>query len=115
MEQDGINQYRAEIERLNNEYTKAFERLKSQQQEIIVLERENAELYSFKRKLEDELIENGWAEYVDDKVLILSEAVEQARKETAEKILKFVAEHSDNESIVWLLEDFLQKELGVEV
>ena len=39
--------------------------------------------------------------------------LDQARKETAEKILKFVAEHSDNECIVWLLEDFIAKQLSI--
>lgn len=82
-----VNEYKAEIERLNNEYNKAFERLKSQQQEITILKEENERLYNFKRKLEDELIEHGWAEYVNDKIITLSTAVEKARKETAKEIL----------------------------
>lgn len=82
-----VNEYKAEIERLNNEYNKAFKRLKSQQQEITILKEENERLYNFKRKLEDELIEHGWAEYVDNKVITLSTATEEARKEAAKEIL----------------------------
>ena len=40
---------------------------------------------------------------------------DQARKETAREIVNFVAEHCDNESLVWLLDEFIAKQYGVEV
>lgn len=108
-----VSEYKAEIERLNNEYNKAFERLKSQQQEIVALREENERLYIFKRQLEDELIERGWAEYDDNKIITLSDAVEEARKETAKEILNAVDNESNGQATQ--ITNYLRKKYGVEV
>lgn len=51
------------------------------------------DLYNIKRKLEDELIERGFAEYAHGDFRILSdEEKEQIRKETAEDILTRIAD-----------------------
>lgn len=44
---------------------------------------------------------------------MLYEWLSQARKETAKEIIKFVSEHCDNESLIWLLDEFAEK-YGVE-
>jgi hypothetical protein len=46
---------------------------------------------------------------------MLDEREEQARKETAEKLIKFVSEHCDNETIIWQLDEFVAKQFGVEI
>ena len=45
---------------------------------------------------------------------IYYDGIDKARKETAREIIKFVSEHCDNESLVWMLEEFVSKKLGVE-
>ena len=49
------------------------------------------------------------------KIKLLQDELYHTRKETTRKIVNFVAEHCDNESLVWLLDEFIAKEYGVEV
>ena len=49
------------------------------------------------------------------KIKLLQDELYHTRKETAREIVNFVAEHCDNESLVWLLDEFIAKEYGVEV
>lgn len=48
-----------------------------------------------------------------DRLINLKEELSQARKETTQEIIKFVSEHCDNESLIWLLDEFAKK-YGVE-
>ena len=45
----------------------------------------------------------------------LVEELKQSRKETVEKLIKFVSEHCDIETIIWQLDEFVAKSLGVEI
>ena len=49
------------------------------------------------------------------KIKLLQDKLYHTRKETAREFVNFVAEHCDNESLVWLLDEFIAKEYGVEV
>ena len=40
---------------------------------------------------------------------------ETIRKETAREIAKFVSEHCDDEGLMWVLDEFIAKQYGVEV
>lgn len=44
----------------------------------------------------------------------LEQNIEKARQKTAKEIIKFVSEHCDNESLIWLLDEFAKK-YGVKV
>lgn len=76
------------IERVNG-VPKAVAVIQEAMEEIKRLREQNNDLYDFKRKLEDELIKNGFAEYADDKFKTLTDyktEIEQIRKETIKEI-----------------------------
>lgn len=56
---------------------------------------------------------------VNSELAVLEKSIstikQEARKETAEKLIKFVSEHCDNETLIWQLDEFVAKSLGVEI
>ena len=80
-------------------------------EEIKRLREQNGELYAFKRKLEDELIEQGFAEYADEEFKTLSDyknAVKAILQKWYEDIVKGLGEDGS-----YIKE--IAKEYGVEI
>lgn len=67
-------------------------------EEIKRLREQNGELYNFKRKLEDELIENGFAEYADEKFKTLTDyktGIKEILQKWYDDIVKGLGEDGD--------------------
>lgn len=77
---------------------KAVAVIQEAMEEIKRLREQNDELYTFKRKLEDELIENGFAEYADEKFKTLTDyktGIKEILQKWYDDIVKGLGEDGD--------------------
>lgn len=88
----------AEYERLNDKYVIAEVVKKGLQEEV-------DRLYEIKLDLETQLMENGWAEYVDDKVITIKSEV----NETLDKIYAVILRGEDPKDTIMQLKQELEE------
>ena len=88
----------AEYERLNDKYVIAEVVKKGLQEEV-------DRLYEVKLDLETQLMENGWAEYVDDKLITIKSEV----NETLDKIYAAILRGEDPKDTIMQLEQELEE------
>ena len=88
----------AEYERLNDKYVIAEVVKKGLQEEV-------DRLYEVKLDLETQLMENGWAEYVDDKVITIKSEV----NETLDKIYAAILRGEDPKDTIMQLNQELEE------
>ena len=88
----------AEYERLNDKYVIAEVVKKGLQEEV-------DRLYEFKLDLETQLMENGWAEYVDDKLITIKSEV----NETLDKIYAAILRGEDPKDTIMQLKQELKE------
>lgn len=88
----------AEYERLNDKYVIAETIKKGLQEEV-------DRLYEVKLDLETQLMENGWAEYVDDKVITIKSEV----NETLDKIYAAILRGEDPKDTIMQLKQELEE------
>lgn len=89
----------AEYERLNDKYVIAETVKKGFQEEV-------DRLYEVKLDLETQLMENGWAEYVDDKVITIKSEV----NETLDKIYAAILRGEDpKDTVIQLKQELKEK------
>ena len=88
----------AEYERLNDKYVIAEVVKKGLQEEV-------DRLYEVKLDLETQLMENGWAEYVDDKLITIKSEV----NETLDKIYATILRGEDPKDTIMQLKQELEE------
>lgn len=88
----------AEYERLNDKYVIAETIKKGLQEEV-------DRLYEVKLDLETQLMENGWAEYVDDKIITIKSEV----NETLDKIYAAILRGEDPKNTIMQLKQELEE------
>lgn len=88
----------AEYERLNDKYVIAEVVKKGLQEEV-------DRLYEIKLDLETQLMENGWAEYVDNKVITIKSEV----NETLDKIYAVILRGEDPKDTIMQLKQELEE------
>lgn len=52
---------------------------------------------------------------ISENAKFLREKFTEIRENTAREIAKFVSEHCDDESLMWVLDEFIAKQYGIEV
>lgn len=85
------------VERANG-VPKAVAVIQEAMEEIKRLREQNERLYTFKRKLEDELVENGFAEYADENFKTLANyrtAIKEILQKWYDDVVKGLGENGD--------------------